>query len=514
MDRSVERIVIAGGGTAGWLSACRLAAWSAAEGRSMQVTLIEAPDIPTVGVGEGTWPTMRETLAEIGIDEAEFLAASDASFKQGSRFDGWRSGGAEDRYFHPFTPPPKVRDPRQLLAAWKAHQNQSFAAVMTAQDAVAVASLAPRQHTMPAYAGALNYAYHLDAGKCIALLRKHATQRLGVAHLGERIVSVEANDNGGIAAIVTASGERVEGDLFIDCTGHAALLIQRHCKSAWMDRSGQLFNDRALVAQVSVEPDSAIASQTIATAHRAGWIWEIGLPGRRGIGCVYASSFLDDSDAEQILTDYIAANVPGAGAVHPRRLVFPTGHRERLWVSNCLAIGLSAGFVEPLEASAIVLAELSLRALIDNFPSDAAVMSVVADRFNELFATRWDRIVEFLKLHYVLSERDEPYWRAHRDPATFPERLAGLLELWKQQPPSAYDLPLAEEIFPAASYQYIYYGMGGQIPARLPEPSGSVLGQLDQVAHRSRSLLSALPTNRAYLDSLNAAAEHALEDQG
>ena len=514
MGRSVERIVIAGGGTAGWLSACRLAAWSAAEDRAIRITLIEAPDIPTVGVGEGTWPTMRETLAEIGIDEAEFLAAADASFKQGSRFDGWRNGGAEDHYFHPFTPPPQVRDPRQLLAAWKAQQDRAFASVMTAQDTVAAASLAPRQRAMPPYAGALNYAYHLDAGRFVALLRRHATQRLGVTHLGERIVSVEANEAGAIAAIATASGERVEGDLFIDCTGHAALLIQGHCDSEWVDRSAQLFNDRALVAQVPVEPESRIASQTIAAAHRAGWIWDIGLPGRRGIGCVYASSFLDDSQAEQIFAQYIAANVPGAGAVHPRRLIFPTGHRERLWVGNCIAIGLSAGFVEPLEASAIVLAELSLRALIDNFPSDAAVMSVVAERFNALFATRWDRIVEFLKLHYVLSQRDEPYWRAHRDSATFPERLAGLLELWKQQPPSAYDLPLAEEIFPAASYQYVYYGMGGQAPARLPEPSDSLLGQLDQVTQRSRSLLSALPTNRAYLDGLRTAAEHVLEDQG
>jgi len=511
MVKSVKRIVIAGGGTAGWLAACRLAAWSRAEGRPLDVTLIESTDIPAIGVGEGTWPTMRETLALIGIDEAEFLLASDASFKQGSRFDGWGDGSAGEHYFHPFTPPPPARDPRQLVACWTASPERSYASVMTSQEAVAAADLAPRQRSMPPYAGALNYAYHLDAGKFVALLRRHAVQRLGVQHLDDRITSIEACDSGDISALSTASGHRIEGDFFIDCTGHAALLIHGHCGSGWVDRSAELFNDRALAAQVPVDPCSPVASQTVSTAHRAGWIWDIALPGRRGIGCVYASSFMEDSEAEEVLSEYIASAIPEAGAIQPRRLAFPTGHRARFWDRNCLAIGLSSGFVEPLEASAIVLVELSLNALIDNFPSNRATMPLLANRFNDLFSQRWERIVEFLKLHYVLSERAEPYWQAHRDPVTFPDRLAGLLELWKEQPPSAYDLPLAEEIFPAASYQYVYFGMGGAAPRSLPTPAPAMIAQLDQVAQRGRSLLAALPTNRAYLDALNGDARRLLE---
>ncbi|GAA3902663.1 tryptophan 7-halogenase [Sphingomonas limnosediminicola] len=513
MVRSIQRIVIAGGGTAGWLAACRIAAWAMAEARPIEITLVESPDIPTVGVGEGTWPTMRETLAEIGIDEVDFLSAADASFKQGSRFDGWRDGSAEDRYFHPFTAPTGTRDPRQLLACWKQAPGSSFAGLMTSQNAVAEANLAPRQRTMPAYAGALNYAYHLDAGKFVDLLRRHAVQRLGVTHLSDRIDVVEGDDDGGIKALLTTSGKRIEGDLFIDCTGHSALLIQGHCQSGWADRSDILFNDRALAAQVPVSPQSPIASQTVSTAHRSGWIWDIALPGRRGIGCVYSSKFLVDSEAEQILDDYIASALPDADPVQPRRLVFPTGHRTEFWKSNCVAVGLSAGFVEPLEASAIVLIELSLRALIDNFPASRATMPLLAERFNLLFLERWDRIVEFLKLHYVLSERDEPYWRAHRNPASFPSRLAGLLELWRDQPPSTYDLPSVEEIFPAASYQYVYYGMGGKLPDVLPEPSAAMTAQLDQVAQRTRSLLSALPTNRAYLDATKVASQRTVEEQ-
>jgi hypothetical protein len=513
MDSAVKRIVIAGGGTAGWLSACRLAAWASAERLPVTVTLVESPDIPTVGVGEGTWPTMRETLAAIGIDETHFLLQCGASFKQGSRFDGWRTGAADDSYFHPFTPPPTVRDPRQLVAAWKAGAG-SFASAMSPQPAVAEVDLAPRQRTMPAYSGALNYAYHLDAAKLADLLRRHAVQQLGVSHLSDEITGVEEARDGHIAAIRCRSGNSVAGDLFIDCTGHSALLIHGHCGSAWVDCSAQLFNDRALAAQVPVEAGSPIASQTIATAHKAGWIWDIALPGRRGIGCVYASRFMEDSEAEEILAEYVASAAPAAGELQMRRLTFPTGHRERFWDRNCLAIGLSAGFIEPLEASAIVLIELSIRALIDNFPSERSSMRFLGERFNALFTTRWQRIVEFLKLHYVLSERSEPYWHAQRDPETFPDRLAGLLDLWRHQPPSAYDLPLSEEIFPAASYQYVYYGMGGAIPPHLPQPGSDLMAQLNSTATRRRSLVAALPTNRAYIDSMMSDAPAVMEDQG
>jgi hypothetical protein len=334
-----------------------------------------------------------------------------------------------------------------------------------------------------------------------------------VTHISDKIVAVEDAPDKDIAAIRTRSGKRIAGDLFIDCSGHSALLIKGHCGSDWVDRSTYLFNDRALAVQVAVEPDSPIASTTIATAHRAGWIWDIALPGRRGIGCVYSSRFMSDSEAEQVLAHYLGAAVPDAGEVHPRQLNFPTGHRRRFWDRNCLAIGLSSGFIEPLEASAIVLIELSLRALVDNFPSDRTMMNIVAERFNDLFTIRWNRIVEFLKLHYVLSERAEPYWRAHRDHGTFPDRLAGLLELWRQQPPSAYDLPLAEEIFPAASYQYVYYGMSEETPADLPQPEPELIAQLQSTAQRARALLAALPTNRAYFDAMAKEASLALEEQ-
>lgn len=502
MSSIVERIVIVGGGTAGWLAASLLAASRHAVSGRLSVTLIEAPDIPTIGVGEGTWPTMRDTLARIGIGEAEFLAACDGSFKQGSRFDGWVTGGADDRYLHPFTPPPALPT-GELLAAWQAAgQGQPFATAMSAQAPICDLDLAPRQRSMPDYQGAANYAYHLDAGKFAALLSAHAVQRLGVRHLADHVTGVERDSGGGIASVATRQHDDIAGDLFIDCSGHAALLIGGHLGVEWIDRSDTLFNDRALAAQVPVAPGSPIASQTVATAHAAGWIWDIGLPGRRGIGCVYASRFIDDDAAEAELRAYIARVLPGAPDVPARRLSFPTGHRARFWEGNCVAIGLSAGFIEPLEASAIVMIELSLRALIDNFPASRAAMPIHADRFNDLFRYRWDRIVDFLKLHYALNQRTEPYWLAQRDPAQMPPRLVEQLQLWRDQPPSTWDFPRVDEIFSAESHQYILYGMGFPVPPGLAKAERATAA-LAEIRQRARTLAAALPANRDYLDALH-----------
>jgi hypothetical protein len=510
MTRNINRVIIVGGGTAGWLSACVLAA----KRPELSIVLVEAPDIPTIGVGEGTWPTMRGTLAAIGIKESEFLACCDASFKQGSRFDGWVSGAAGDSYLHPFTPPPSGA-PDALVAAWascSAAKKIPFAAAMTAQAAAVARDLAPRQPSMPGFAGALNYAYHLDAGKFAALLKRHATGRLGVRHVAARVTDVTTDAAGDLAALNTDVGESLSADLFLDCSGLSGILIGQQCGVDWIDRSDALFNDRALAVQVPVQPGSPIASATIATAHAAGWIWDIGLPERRGIGCIYASRFMDDDTARATLADYVARSVPGAdvAALEPRLLAFPTGHRAQFWRGNCLAIGLSAGFLEPLEASAIVMIELSLQALCANFPRSRAAMPFHAERFNALFRYRWDRIVEFLKLHYLPSQRSEPYWQAQRDPATVPPRLAALMALWRDQPPSAWDFPQVDEIFPAESHAYVLYGMGWA-PPPFEGDCTAAQARLQEVTYRARALAAALPTNRALLP--DAARVAILESQ-
>ncbi|HEX2795055.1 MAG TPA: tryptophan halogenase family protein [Croceicoccus sp.] len=507
---SVARVVVAGGGTAGWLAACVIAAGAARNvARPVAVTLVEAPDIPTIGVGEGTWPTIRDTLASIGIAEDDFLVSCDASFKQGSRFDGWRNGTAGDRYYHPFTGDP-ARDHRAPVADW-ARGGGSFAEAVSAQSAVCERDLAPRQPQMPDYAGALNYAYHLDAGKLVELLRRHATQTLGVTHIAARIEGIERvgeragerAEDGDIAALLLNAGQRVEGDLFIDCTGMRGLLIAGAMGAEWIDRSDVLFNDRALAAQVPTAPDSAICSVTVGTAHDAGWIWDIALPTRRGIGCVYSSRFCSDDQALATLRGYVAEKVPGAAVPEPRLLTFASGHRDRFWIGNCLAIGLSAGFVEPLEASAIVLIELTAKMLAQGFPENRAEMDVLARRLNASLRYRWDRIVEFLKLHYALSDRQGAYWQAHRD--SVPADLADRIALWRSHVPGPADLPMHDEIFAALSWQCVLYGMG--VPA--PPLKGVMHDHTGAVAQRARQLVAALPTNRCYLDRLRADAARA-----
>lgn len=507
MERSIQNIVIVGGGTAGWLSACMIAA----QKPDLSVTLVEAPNIPTIGVGEGTWPTMRETLAQIGIAEGDFLRECDASFKQGSRFDCWVDGSATDSYLHPFTPPPPD-EMRALLSAWRiSAPHMPFAAAMTAQHATCAQDLAPRQHSMPDYAGALNYGYHLDAGKFAVLLARHATTRLKVSHISAEVIGIASSANGDITALVLRDHPNVAGDFFIDCSGHAAILIGGHCDVAWVDRSDVSFNDRALAVQVPIAQDAPIAAQTIGTAHTAGWIWDIALPSRRGIGCVYASSFMNDDSAEQILRDYIVLKAPHVASSEftIRQLTFKTGHRAKFWDRNCLAVGLSAGFIEPLEASAIVMIELSIKALIENFPLRRAVMDIHAVRFNDLFRYRWDRIVDFLKLHYVLSRREDPYWIAQRAPETIPQRLADQLALWRDQPPSIWDFPHVDEIFSAVSQQYVLYGMGSPLPPVAKIPTPTALARLADIDKRTRALASTLPTNRTYFASAAAVSAQA-----
>ena len=507
-----------GGGTAGWLTAALLAAQHASKGPDgVCVTLIESPDIATIGVGEGTWPTMRKTLRSIGIDENTFLNDCNASYKQGSRFDRWVTGADNDSYLHPFSAPPAA-PADQLISAWQTHRpDLPFAQAVSPQADICAMGLAPKLSSMPGFAGALNYGYHLDAVRLAETLCAHATRNLGVRHIRDHVVGVKAAGDGDIAAIKTRGGRDISGDLFIDCTGMASVLLGGHYGIAFENHENILFNDRALTAQIAVDADSPIASQTISTAHEAGWIWDIGLPTRRGIGCVYASRHMSDERAETVFADYITHRCSDRSDQDytVRKLSFATGHRTKFWHRNCVAIGLSAGFLEPLEASAIVLVELSAACLGDTLPKTRAAMDFASENFNRLFRYRWSRVIEFLKLHYVLSQRSEPFWQEHRKPEHIPERLQNLLATWQTRAPSQADFHHIDEMFPAASYQYILYGMGFKTDPRQSYRAlgdGEMRRKLDEVTREKRKLAAGLPTNRACLSALRARAlQHAGE---
>ncbi|HEV6965927.1 tryptophan halogenase family protein [Roseateles sp.] len=505
----VRRIVVLGGGSAGWLTAATLAAELGGDTPgALQVTLIESPDIPSIGVGEGTWPTMRATLHRIGLSEVDLVRECDAAFKQGSRFDGWLHGGAGDRYYHPFTLPHGFGE-AELAAAWlQDGRAQSFAESVGSQPQLCDAQLAPKQTTTPDFGGVVNYGYHFDAVKLGQLLQRHATARLGVRHVVDHFTAVRSHDNGDIAALSTRAHGDIEGELFIDCSGLASLLLGQHYGIGLRSERGVLFNDSALAVQVPhAAPEAPLASATVATAHAEGWTWDIGLPTRRGIGLVYSSGHTSDDAAERALQAYIGrCGLEAAGAT-PRRLRFSPGYRDKFWHRNCVAVGLAAGFIEPLEASALALVELSAAFIRDEMPAGRDDMDLVARRFNEAFAYRWSRVIDFLKLHYVLSRRDDAdYWREHRSMASQPESLRELLQLWAHRLPSRNDFYRAEEVFPAASYQYVLYGMQFA-PALRPLSADRLAAArscMKDVTTMTRRLLGGLPRHRDLIDHIRA----------
>ncbi|NEZ04868.1 tryptophan 7-halogenase [Wenzhouxiangella sp. XN201] len=509
-DRRMRDVVVVGGGTAGWITAGLIAAKHATgTGRGVRVTLVESPQVGTIGVGEGTWPTMRSTLRQLGIRESTFLAECTATFKQGTRFVGWVDGSGNDAYYHPFTAPAGF--PRTDLASawWHQRGRLSFADAVSSQGMVCDRRLAPKQAQTPEYAGVLNYAYHLDAGRFAALLTRHCTQKLGVRHIQDHVQGLVSTSDGDIAALETVDQGRIEGDLFVDCTGMRAMLLGDHYGVPLIDQSDVLFNDTALAIQVPYADESGpIESQTISTARSAGWIWDIGLTRRRGVGYVYSSRHSNDEDAQAVLARYLAdTDVPGDPEAAPRKISFTPGYREHFWHRNCVAVGMASGFIEPLEASALVMVELSARMIAEELPANRQLMDIVARRFNEKFRYRWARIIDFLKLHYVLSRRDDSdYWRDNRSAGTIPDHLGELLELWRYRPPGPSDFPHFDEIFSAASYQYVLFGMGFE-PA---DYSGSLDALSEQETQRlfddnlrsANQHLEKLPSNRALLNQI------------
>lgn len=510
MSRSIRRILIVGGGSAGWLTAATLAAGHPREGEhGVEIAVLESPDVASIGVGEGTWPTMRDTLRAAGVGETDFMRACDATFKQGSTFVGWRDGG-DERYHHPFTLPQDYLDGDPAGAWLRRDARVAFAPLVCVQPALCEAGCAPKQFSTPEYAGVANYAYHLDAVKLGVFLRAHCTQTLGVRHIADHMTGVDVRDDGDIAALRTRGHGALEADLFVDCTGLRSLLLGGHCGVPLQGCRDVLFNDRALAVQVPyADPEQPIACATLSTAQRAGWVWDIGLSARRGVGHVYASAYCDDDAAEAALRAYIErSGGPRADDVPtPTKIVIAPGWRREAWHRNCVAVGLSSGFVEPLEASSLVLVELAAAALRDDLPADRAAMDIVSRRFNEAFAYRWERVIDFLKLHYAVSRRrDSDYWRDHANPDTWPARLRELLTLWRHRAPSRLDLARAEEIFPSASYQYVLFGMGVRPAPRPAAPAVAARGEdaVREVDALARRMRAALPGHRAMIDHVRS----------
>ncbi|MFL6678924.1 MAG: tryptophan halogenase family protein [Burkholderiaceae bacterium] len=507
-----RRILIVGGGTAGWLTAAYLARHLALSERShLEVTVLESPDIGPIGVGEGTFPTIRATLQFLGIDERRFIRETAATFKQGIRFVDWACPG--QAFLHPFEAP-FYTEGASLVPYWLLQDEGTrvpFAQAVTLQARVAAAQRAPKRAHEAAYAGPLNYAYHFDALKLARLLAERARE-LGVQHVEATLSAVSRDERGAIEHVDTLQHGRFQADLYVDCTGFRAELIGGAPGAEFKSVRDVLFADRALACKLPAGPDgdAALESCTIATAHEAGWTWEIGLNGSRGIGVVYSSDHMTDERAAEVLRDHVGS---GHGDLATRRIPFAAGWRGRQWVGNCVAVGLSAGFLEPLEATGLVLIEAAVGMIAEMFPHGGPI-EAPARRFNELMNARFENIVNFLKLHYCVSRREEPFWRDNAQASSLPERLAEFLEQWRHRPPGRYDFLLDTETFAFFNYQYILYGMGYRTDLHAARADFTQVAEADRLFAKIRRFgdraLADLPDHGALIRQINAPAARSL----
>jgi tryptophan halogenase len=477
-----KRVVIVGGGSSGWMTAAYLdAVLNDGDNKRVDISLIESPDVPRIGVGEATIPSINHILSAIGINEHEFLKRVDGTYKQAIKYVNWLDGKGES-YYHAFgryrTSPVDTTSLDWLMS----NRSIPFSETISAQPILCESLLAPKMLGPWDMGTRLTYAFHMNALKFADYLCEIATAR-GVTHHLDHVVDIDMADNGDIAALQTKAGLRLEADIFVDCTGFAALLIEKKLGVEWVDCSQWLLCDRALAIQVPYEHSypGYMRPNTLATAVSAGWIWEIPLQNRRAWGYVHASDFISKEDAEKELRGHIG---PLADDFEARYIPFKVGYRSKSWVRNCVAIGLSAGFIEPLESTGLYLSDLAAVMLSEYFPHQGD-MEPLAFRYNRVIANRFHEILDFINLHYCLTRRtDNDFWREVGKPERMTDRLRAKLDFWRVKPPSPADfedqwfpgqpdVPLRSAgqpgdhrspidtagVFTLSSYEAILYGM-------------------------------------------------------
>jgi tryptophan halogenase len=484
------RIVIAGGGTAGWMAAAAIARTM---GRTVDLTLVESDAIGTIGVGESTIPPLVMYNRLLGINEADFMRATQATFKLGILFDGWHdgSGGAADRYFHSFGTTGKDHWSAGFQHFWLYGREKGHDAPYDDYCLELKAALQNRFAHLPE--DRMNYAYQLDSGLYAKFLREMA-EADGTKRAEGKIAQVELNGGSGdIAALVLESGERIEGDLFVDCTGFRALLIEGALHAGYDDWSHYLPCDSAIAIQTeSVRP---AVPYTRAMAHDAGWQWRIPLQHRVGNGIVYCSRYLSKEDA----LERLLGNIEGRTIVQPNFIRFTTGARRKQWHRNCVAVGLSGGFMEPLESTSIHLIQRAVLRLIRMMPQGRISERDVAEFNDQQFADVL-QIRDFLILHYkVTDRRDSAFWRRCAS-MEVPESLQQKVELFRE---TGRVFRRNEELFAENSWVQVMMGQG--ILPRTHHPVAEKLRD-DELARLLKTLreqvgrtVAGLPEHAAYV---------------
>jgi tryptophan halogenase len=492
-ERPIRRVVIAGGGTAGWMAAAGL---SRGLGKAVEIVLVESEEIGTIGVGEATIPPLMTFHRLLEINEQEFMAATQATIKLGIQFEGWRDIG--HRYFHSFGATGKDHWMANFVSFWLRGRREGMAEDYDQYCVELLAALENRFAHLPR--NGINYAYHLDAGLYAKFLRNFA-EKFGAKRIEGKIVEVQTEQaSGWITGLRLANGALVEGDLFIDCTGFRALLIEKTMNVGFDDWSHWLLNDRAFAAPTATQRDAIPYTRSIAC--KAGWQWRIPLQHRVGNGIVYSSRYLSDDEARE----EFVSSLESPPLRDPLHIRFRPGKRHKSWHRNCIALGLSASFIEPLESTTIHLIQRGIVHLLQAFPQ--VVTPQIVAQYNARLDDEIEHVRDFVILHYHATDRrDSPYWRTVAG-MEIPVSLRHRIELFRETG-NVYHVPL--ELFAENSWIQVMMGQG--IEPKRYHPVADVMSLpdlrrfLDDIRTRTRGAVDSLPQHMDYLRGYAPAAK-------
>jgi tryptophan 6-halogenase len=510
-------VVVVGGGTAGWMTASYL---RAAFGDRLSVTVVESAKVGTIGVGEATFSTVRHFFDYLGLDERDWMPHCNATYKLGIRFENWREKG--HHFYHPFERL-RVVDGFNLTDWWlREPRSERFDRDCFVIGSICDAERSPRyldgrifendiaeervlyKTTLAEQDTQFPYAYHFDASLLADFLQDYSTRR-GARHVVDDVVDIALDDRGWISHLVTREHGRIDGDLFVDCTGFRGLLINKELGEPFESYHDHLPNDRAVALQVPVDVAAeGIRPYTTATAMDAGWIWTIPLYHRNGTGYVYSADFCDPDEAERTLREFVGPAAEGARANHIRMRV---GRNRNSWVHNCVAIGLASGFVEPLESTGIFFIQYAVEQLVKHFPDEGWDDALVRS-YNRAVNRCLDGVRDFLVLHYRCAARtDTPYWQATKQ-RPLPDGLAERMDSWSVRLPDDTSVYPYYHGFESYSYNVMLLGLGGHLPHRHRAAldmlaDASAQREFDLVRKQAQELVSGLPSQYDYLASLH-----------
>jgi tryptophan halogenase len=510
----IRHITIVGGGTAGWMSAAYLAIHlnRRAVSEEVGITLIESPNVATVGVGEATVPAMAEWLRYLGLDEDAFIRRCNASFKLGVMFRHWDKDpatGAGRSYLNPFDG--VGNDIWGFNPAYHFHryappgERTLYADYQSPMHDLIRGLKGPKALGAQPFQRSVNYAYHLDAGLFAGFLQEIATA-CGVRHLRDDVIDVALDADGSVASLHLKETGAHPVELVIDCTGFRSLILQQKLGVGFESYGKYLLNDRALAVQLPHEDPTRLEPVTTSTALGAGWSWNVPLYSRVGTGYVFSSAFRSDQEAIDEFLTYLGPRAKGA---EPRAIPMRVGRAERAWEKNCIAVGLSGGFIEPLESTAIFMIDMALQWLVDYFP-DRSFNPALRNRYNKRMQALNYEIRDFIVLHYCTSNRlDTPYWQAARHDIEVPDTLQEDLEVFRHALPRHAEMERGY-LFGYLTYLIVLFGKGFFDDAEFP--AERLIARRDwkdyqQYLRQVKSqLLSTLPDHYDLLTAIRARA--------